>query len=107
MGTGAEVADRSVPDAHQAPVAGIADIDDADVAFDLPAAAVDRRPVGVADENLAVAHDLFHNRDMAYPHAARPGQRQYRPPAVVLAPRRRAPLHAPPGLSICLVSQVW
>src|SRR3546814_9614465 len=79
MGTGAEVADRSVPDAHQAPVAGIADIDDADVAFDLPAAAVDRRPVGVADENLAVAHDLFDHRDMAERHAARAGERHYRP----------------------------
>src|SRR3546814_2542575 len=47
IGAGAEVADRGVPDAHEAPVAGVADIDNADVAFDLAATAVDRRPVGI------------------------------------------------------------
>src|SRR3546814_9718159 len=47
MGAQAEVADRGIPDADHAPVAGVADVDDADVALDLAAAAVDRRPIGM------------------------------------------------------------
>src|SRR3546814_2314519 len=60
-----------LPDADHAPVAGVADVDDADVALDLAAAAVDRRPIGMVDQNFAVADDLLDHRDMAHRHAAR------------------------------------
>src|SRR3546814_3778867 len=71
MGAQAEVADRGIPDADHAPVAGVADIDDADVALDLAAAAVDRRPIGMVDQDFAVADDLLDHRDMGHRHAAR------------------------------------
>src|SRR3546814_16681874 len=55
IGAQAEVADRGIPDADPAPVAGVADIDAADVAPDLAAAAVDRRPIGTVQPVFAFA----------------------------------------------------
>src|SRR3546814_14181125 len=73
IGAGAEVADRGVPDAHEPPVAGVADIDNADVAVDLAATAVARRPVGMADQDFSIADELFGHRYIPLwttPHSA-------------------------------------
>src|SRR3546814_20718630 len=79
IGAGAEVADRGVPDAHEAPVAGVADIDNADVALDLAATAVDLRPVGMDDPDFALADDLFDHRAIAQWPTARFGIAHPRP----------------------------
>src|SRR3546814_18694551 len=54
VGAGAEDADRRIPDANEAPVAALADVDDADVALALAAEAADRRTMGGADKAFAV-----------------------------------------------------
>src|SRR3546814_15489815 len=88
IGAQAEVADRGIPDADHAPVAGVADVDDADVALDLAAAAVDRRPIGIVDQNFAVADSLLDHPAMAHRHAALAHERPHHPLPGPFPPRR-------------------
>src|SRR3546814_10488781 len=81
-------------------VALVADIDDADVALDLAAAAVDRRPIGMVDQDFAVADDLLDHRDMTHRHAARAGEGHDRARARLFAARVGAGRLRPPGLGI-------
>src|SRR3546814_10529003 len=89
-----------LPDADHAPVALVADVDDADVALDLASAAVDRRPIGMVDQDFAVADDLLDHRDMAEWHAASAGERHDGALAGFLAAVIFARRLRPPGLGL-------
>ncbi len=63
-----EVAERGVPDAHPAPVAGRRGIDHRDIFLDLTATTADHRPVGVRHLDLARGDDLADGGDVADAH---------------------------------------
>ena len=66
----AERLDRAEPHAHLAPVVVGRDVDRADVVLDLAAPAVDRRPVGVAQQHGPRIDDPAHRGDVAQAHVA-------------------------------------
>jgi len=60
----ADVGRRSVPNPDTTPVVGFGNVDDLDRLFDLTAMPIDRRPVGVIDDDGAFVGLFAHQGDM-------------------------------------------
>ena len=96
IGRGAETAERTVPHLHFAPVAGGRHVDRADIALDPTAA----RPVGMGQQDFAVADNLRHHRDMTEAHLGGGGKGQNRPFLGRMAAFILAGGLAPPGMGV-------